>query len=36
MRNKRVVAFKAEEPLTNEEDIYYCRFTLFRRDFRFG
>jgi hypothetical protein len=33
MRNKRVVAFKAEEPLTNEEDIYYCRFTLSEETF---
>lgn len=28
MRNRTVVAFKAEQPMPNECDTYYCRFAL--------
>jgi len=33
MRSKRVVAFKAEQPMPNENDIYYCRFMLSEETF---
>lgn len=28
MRNRTVVSFKAEQPMPNERNTYYCRFTL--------
>ena len=33
MRSKRVVAFKAEQPMPNENDTYYCRFMLSEETF---
>ena len=33
MRSKRMVAFKAEQPMPNENDTYYCRFTLSEETF---
>ena len=33
MRSKRVVAFRAEQPLPNENETYYCRFSFSEETF---